>query len=125
MIKKQTEKQRTTKYDLSWKGVREFFKDKISQLKEASNSTDLNCGKGKLFAAILTEVLEMLIRQLGEMEFSVPIIYPDLMRCEGTPIVKVRAQTVRFFGFTCRCEKGTLEMGEDFRRSRTSQAAGS
>ena len=36
--KKITDKQRTTKYDSSWNGVREFFKDKVSQLKEARNN---------------------------------------------------------------------------------------
>ena len=36
-----TEKQRTTKYDSNWNGVREFFKDKISQVKEARNNAHL------------------------------------------------------------------------------------
>ena len=67
--KKITKKQKIAKYDSSWNGVREFFKDKISQLKEARNNAVVNCERGKLFAAIFTEILETLIRQLGEMEF--------------------------------------------------------
>ena len=76
----------------------EFFKDKTSQLKEARNNADLNCGRGKPFAAILTETLETSIRQLGEMEVFFPIIdsaTQALMRYPRTPIVKVRAQTVK------------------------------
>ena len=61
--------------------MREFFKDKVSQLKEPRN----NCGRGKLFAAILTEILETLIHQLGEMEFFFPIIRKDYDReSQGT-----------------------------------------
>jgi hypothetical protein len=52
-----------------WTGVREFFKVKMSEVETLKEQTDTSTGEGRLFIALLNEIIDTLKRQLGEMKF--------------------------------------------------------
>ena len=58
----------------SWTGVREFFKQIVPEVERQEELKNSDNGKDRLLAAVLSEVIETLYRELGEMNFFAEIL---------------------------------------------------
>ena len=60
---------KTAENSAGWIVAGDFFKQKIDELEQRKHNCDVSTSKGRLIVVIISEILDTLERQLGEMKF--------------------------------------------------------
>ncbi|ESO93019.1 hypothetical protein LOTGIDRAFT_162043 [Lottia gigantea] len=85
----------------SWEQVRVFFQSQLQSLElHQKNLSRAETGKGRLIGAVINEIIEMLQRQLYEMDFLKPkaeanelLLIPDLDKLKYAPLTNLRCES--------------------------------